>query len=85
MCGMLKEKARCQGWLRCRVEGAHARGEAEEGMLCRDGRKGRDQDVTEVWHREQRSQGRFRTGTRWGDGDMVDRTFGHWTRGVGSQ
>ena len=65
MCGVLEEKARCQGWLRCRVEGAHARGEAEEGMLCRDGRKGRDQDVTEGWHREQRSQGRFRTGARW--------------------
>ena len=51
------------GW----VEGAHARDEAEEGMLCRDGRKGRDQDVTKVWHREQRSQGCDRTGGRWGE------------------
>ena len=49
------------------VEGAHARDEAEEGMLCRDGRKGRDQDVTKVWHREQRSQGCDRTGVRWGE------------------
>ena len=56
MCGVLKEKARGQGWLRCRVEGAHARDEAEEGMLFSDGRKGRDQDMTKVWHREQRSQ-----------------------------
>ena len=48
-------------------EGAQARDEAEEGMLCRDGRKGRDQDVTKVWHREQRSQGCDRTGVRWGE------------------
>lgn len=67
MCGVLEEKARGQGWLRCRVEGAHARDEAEEGMLCSDGRKGRDQDMTKVWHREQRSQGCDRTGVRWGE------------------
>lgn len=66
MCGVLEENVRSQGWLWYRVEGAHAKDEAQEGMLCRDGGKGRDQDVTKVWHSEQRSQGCDRMGVRWG-------------------
>ena len=52
---MLEEKAGGQGGLQCRVQGARASDEAEEGDAVRgDGLQGRDPDMTKVWYREQR-------------------------------